>query len=138
MLRFDVTTPTVANAEFAAAIDQVVDVTEYASLIATGTASFNMSAFFNRVDLDPETDDMFGLLLSAQDAAGTALDGIFLPLISDADVATWEPHVVNLVMPAETTQVRIQLNVIENIFNDLVSPEFDGHYVDDVEVWVSP
>ena len=138
MLRFDVTTPTVANAEFAAAIDQVVDVTEYASLIATGTASFNMSAFFNRVDLDPETDDMFGLLLSAQDAAGTALEGIFLPLISDADVATWEPHVASLVMPSGTTQVRIQLNAIENIFNDLVSPEFDGHYVDDVEVWVSP
>jgi len=138
MLRFDVTTPTVANAEFAAAVDQVVDVTEYASLIATGNASFNISAFFNRVDLDPETDTMVGLLLSAQDAAGTALDGIFLPLLSDADVATWEPHLVSLVMPAQTTQVRIQLNALENVFNDLVSPEFDGHYVDDVEVWISP
>jgi len=34
--------------------------------------------------------------------------------------------------------VRITLVAFENVFNDLVAPEFDGHYVDDVTLWVAP
>jgi hypothetical protein len=138
MLRFDGTVAAGASSQFAAAIDQTVDVTDYASLIATGTASVHLNAFFNRVDLDAETDNLLGLLLDAQDAGGSTLSSGLMTLSSDGDVATWEPLQSSLVLPLGTTQVRIQLNAFENVFPDLVAPEFDGHYIDDVEFWLSP
>ena len=126
------------SGQFAAAVDQTGDVTEYVSLIATGTSSIHVSAVFNRVDLDAETDNLFGLLLDAQDAAGATLGTALMPLSRDGDVGSWEPLQTNLALPAGTTQVRVQLNAFENVFADPVSPEFDGHYLDDVQVWVSP
>ena len=138
MMRFDATAGTGASGQFAAAVDQTVDVTEYVSLIATGTSSIHVSAVFNRVDLDAETDNLFGLLLDAQDAAGATLGTALMTLSSDGDVGSWEPLQTNLALPAGTTQVRVQLNAFENVFADPVSPEFDGHYLDDVQVWVSP
>ena len=138
MLRFDATTETGPSLQFPANVDQLVDLTEYASLIAAGNASINLSAFFNRVDFDSETDSLLILVLDAQDAAGSTLAFLNANLFSDNDVGTWEAHSASLLLPTGTVQVQVRLLAWENVFNDAVAPEFDGHYVDDVELWISP
>lgn len=138
MLRFDATNGTSASTQGAANVLQTVDVSEYAKLIQTGTATINASAFFDRVDLDAQTDTQFFLVLAAQDAGGGNLDQIFTPIFTDADVGTWENHQTSLVLPAATVQVQLQLLAFENVANDSVAPEFDGHYADDVSIWITP
>ncbi|MEE2674998.1 MAG: hypothetical protein VX466_14445 [Myxococcota bacterium] len=134
MMRFDET----GAVHWAASVEQAVDVTEYAGLIATGGASIHVRGVFNRVDLDPETDNLFGLRLTAQDAAGSTLDSSVTTLSSDGDVGTWEQLQTDLAMPVGTTQVLLRLGAFETVFADPVPPEFDGHYIDDVEIWISP
>jgi len=138
MLRFDTTGVGGPGSDSAANLFQDVDVTEYASLIATGNANINVRGFFNRVDVDAQTDTQFLFVILARDAGGTNLANIFAPYFTDADPGTWEQHQTTLALPVGTVAVRITLVAFENVFNDLVAPEFDGHYVDDVTLWVAP
>jgi hypothetical protein len=138
MMRFDTTMPAGPSADKAVNVTQDVDVTEYASLIATGTATYNISAEVNRVDVDAETDTQFLYILSAKDAGGGGLGLVFLPFFSDANPATWETHSGSLPLPVGTVTVTTVIVSFENVFDDVVAPEFDGHYIDDLKVWVAP
>lgn len=99
-----------------------------------------LKAFFNRVDVDEDTDTRFGVRLefyqgALSDFPSKALAGDFIlrvndSLESDADTATWEPLSVSSEIPAGADYVAVRVEANENIVNDSVAPEFDGHYVD--------
>ena len=138
MLRFDTTGAGGPSTDTACNLAQEVDVTEYASLIATGTASVNVRGQVNRVDVDAETDTQFLFVVLAKDAGGTNLANVFAPIFTDADTGTWETLQTSLVLPVGTVSVATTLVAFEDVFDDVVAPEFDGHYLDDLEIWISP
>jgi hypothetical protein len=138
MLRFDATEGALPGSQAAATVQQTVDVTEYAKLIATGNATFHASAFLNRVAGDAGTDTQFSIILLALDGGGTLLASAFVPFFSDADPGTWEQHQASVALPALTASVRVLVSGVENVENDLVLPELDGHYADDVSTWIAP
>jgi hypothetical protein len=138
MLRFDTTDGPNPSSEGAANAISQIDVSNYANLVNSGTLTAHVSAFFNRVDFDAETDTQFFIVIQALDAGGAQLASIFTGLTSDANVATWEVHETMLVLPAATITVQAQLLAFENVVNDATAPEFDGHYADDVRVWLEP
>jgi hypothetical protein len=138
MLRFDGTEAGGASSDFRGSVDQTLDMTDYAKLIATGTASIQANAAFNRVDADAGTDTLCLLILEALDAGGGLLQQEFALIVTDGNAGTWETANTSLLIPAGTAQVRIEVAAWENVANDLVDPEFDGHYVDDVNISFSP
>lgn len=138
MLRFDATDGASASAQASATVSQEVDVTDYAQLIATGTATFNASAYFNRIAGDAGTDTQFSIILLALDAGGAVVGSTFSPGFTDADTGTWELHQTSVLLTLDTKSVEVLLSGVEDIENDLVAPELDGHYADSAEVWISP
>ena len=58
-------------------------------------------------------------------------------LYSDGDTGTWEEAVVEMLLPADTDFLAVELAANENVHNDLVPPEFDGHYADVAVVTIS-
>lgn len=105
---------------------------------ATRPGSVTASAWFNRVDVDEETDSAFDLYVEAyegdpRDFSGDGgLASNFSQLISDDDPATWEELRTTLEVPAGADYLAVWLVAGENEFNDAVDPEFDGHYADGV------
>jgi len=142
MLRFDAT-----NAAGAAPGSVNSDMQHLLSVcdipdVAAGLARAVVSASFNRVAGDAETDRLFGLRLraysglpSSYDATGE-LAGSEVTLLSDSDPATWESAATSLDLPADTSFLAIWLYASEDVFNDGVAPEFDGHYADEVVLTV--
>lgn len=138
MIRFDATDGLDPSPAGGANLINDVDLSEYANLVNSGTTTAHVSAFFNRVDFDAETDNQFFIIIQALDAGGANLDSIFTGILTDADPGSWESHQTSLTLPAGTITLRAQLLALENVVNDTVAPEFDGHYADDVHVWLEP
>lgn len=138
MLRFDTSDGANPSAQLVLTVTQPVDLTEYAKLIGTGAATFDASAWVNRVAGDAETDTQFSIVLLARDAGGLIVGSVFAPYFSDADPGTWEQHQTSLLLDPTSTSVDVLLSVVENTFNDLVAPELDGHYMDGVAVSITP
>lgn len=138
MLRFDTTMGAVAGSETSAVATQIIDVRGYSGLIASGTATAYASSLFNRVAGGAGTDTQFTIIVQALDAGGGALATAFVPFFSDADPGSWELNEASLVLPTATASVKVFLGAVENVTNDVVSPEFEGHYADEVEVWIEP
>lgn len=132
--------------EGGSSVAQLVDLSPYAGLIATGNARINAAAFFNRVDLDAQTDTQFFLTITAYTglpANFPATKSVFLAraqmsVITDDDLATWELLSASLNLPVGTDYVDVRLIAFENVFGDSTLPEFDGHYADDVFVSIVP
>jgi hypothetical protein len=138
MLRFDTTGVAGPGPDTAVNLAQDVDLTEYASLIAGGGASVNVAAFFNRVHVDPQTDVSFVIVLLVRDASAAVLSSIFAPFVSDANPGTWQEFQTSVALPPGSVRLTLIVVGFEDVFNDTVAPELDGHYADDVSVWVSP
>ncbi|MGE4608604.1 MAG: hypothetical protein AAEJ52_17865, partial [Myxococcota bacterium] len=138
MLRFDATMGAVAGSETSAIVTQVIGVSDYLGVIASGTATVYASASFNRVAGGAGTDTQFSIIVQALDSGGGALATTFAPYFTDADPGTWELHQASRPLPAATASVKVFLAAIENVTNDLSSPEFDGHYVDEFQLWIEP
>ena len=138
MLRFDATDGPNPSTLGASQLTNVVDVSEYANLINGGNVTAEVTAWFNRVDFDAETDSQFFILVRALDAGGTALDSALVGILTDANLGTWEQNQASVVLPAGTISVEARLLAFENIMNDDVAPEFDGHYADDVQLRLLP
>ena len=125
----------------ASEIIQLVDLTPIDSMMLSGNAVAVLSAQFNRVDHDNETDTKFGVALRAyagdptthlgqMDVSELAMERS--TVLTDDDLLTWEDARVELLLPAATDFLAVRVHATENIRNDLTGQEFDGHYVDAV------
>jgi hypothetical protein len=133
---------------FASEVLQVVDLGSFDSLISQGRASAVVSACFNRVAGDAETDTMFGIRLYAfSGAANTFFDQYegsnwlctdTCTIVTDSDASTWETATLVMPLPLDTDFASITVFASENVYNDLSGLEFDGHYGDDVRLEVTP
>jgi hypothetical protein len=138
MLRFDATMGAAAGSDTGAVASQIIDATDYFGVIAPGTATVHASALFNRVAGGAGTDTQFSIIVQQLDSSGGSSATAFSPYFTDADPGTWELHQASLVLPASTVSVKVLLVAVENVTNDVISPEFDGHYVDEFQLWIEP
>ena len=148
MLRFDATGNNADPLLNSSEVWQTVDVSGYATEIAQGDATANLSAFFNRVCGDSQTDTGFGVRVYAfagapgslltQVVGGTHLDVIGNGIGTDGDPSTWEMVSTSLLLPTGTDFLAVRLAASENVFNDGIHPEFDGHYADLVSANIIP
>jgi hypothetical protein len=126
----------------ASQVRQTIDISAYADLIASGNAVAQLSGFFNRILGDAQTDTQFTVRIDA--FAGEVSDYVNLArnqeqlafskadIFSDADTSTWEMAETELLIPTGTDFLAIQVQAVENIYNDTSGTEFDGHYCDEV------
>ncbi len=131
-------------------VQQVIDLSSYKAMIETGNAILNTSAFFNRISSDDQTDTRFTLSISVWKGEPDSYDWATWPtnpnliLIEEAEIytdsnpITWEVNALEFILSQETDYVAIQICAIENIYNDSLYPEFDGHYADFVSLSIIP
>jgi Zn-dependent M28 family amino/carboxypeptidase len=140
MLRFLDTLHGQASAFENADIYQHFDLQPYADQISAGTLTLRAEAYFNRVAGDERTDTRFDIKLEAHSGQPVdfpmELDDATAVLFSDADVTTWEPVILEYVPPVGTSYIAMKVRAGEDVFNDLIGAEFDGHYVDAVELTI--
>ena len=152
MLRFDASGNTASPILGSCDVHQLLDVSAFSVAITAGLATANASVWYNRVDGDDQTDTRFKLTIYAlagspasyqtQLINGSWLDSSSGALNTDGNVETWEQANASLLLPVGTDFVGLRIMALENISNDGVEPEFDGHYVDstslDVDVAPEP
>ena len=120
---------------------QLVDITPYASIIADGQQTAEVTASFNRIAGDATTHWGFQLALYAYDGDPSEFPGIplvteYTHLNSDSDLGTWESLTTTIpLLPSNTTYLAVGVFATRNIANDF---EFDGHYADAVSLTVTP
>ncbi len=119
-----------------AAIWQLIDLTPYRDQIAGGYGMVSATAQFNRVAGDNETDTSLGFFYRTNDHQPTSFGGghVMDTFESDGDVDTWETYTSNFRLPQNTEFLFAGVLAVENVHDDWTSPEFDGHYVDDVSL----
>lgn len=134
-----------AGASVGGNVVQIIDVSQWAAQIATGRVLLTVSAYFNRIGGDGQTDTEFGVdIFAFSDSPANYPSHGFSGYLrrqtntfwSDANTSTWQQLSTTAVLPAGTTYVVIGVTAAENVFNDLSYPEFDGHYADDVDVTI--
>ena len=148
MLRFDYAAKNAFRGtdRVASQVMQLVDGAKLGDL-SSGTIAYEVSAWFNRVTGDSQTDTLFMIELAARAGSPSSFptDVVsgrgFLAssrayLESDSDPTTWEYLSTTLVLPAATDFVVVQLAAIENIYDDTwgAAVEFDGHFADQVSL----
>jgi hypothetical protein len=142
MLKFLATQPWGADAAGASSdMIQLVGLCRVSG-VSGGNVIARATAMFNRVEGDAETDREFGLRLRAYDDAPANFpydNDVFIAeehitLVTDGDPQTWESLSGTLTVPAGATYVALWLEAREDVMNDALEPEFDGHYVDDVRI----
>jgi hypothetical protein len=142
MLKF-INTGNIPGSGGASELAQLID----ASGLSAGVL-LQASMYVNRVAGDSATDTSFTIDVRAfpgtpasypSDLGINELGTISASILSDADVNTWELVQTNpWSLPASTGYLAVRLVAIENVFNDTVSPEFDGHYADLASLAVVP
>lgn len=118
---------------------QLVDLTHLVADVASGNVEINLGAQVNRVAGGALTDTEFRVTLRAYSGAISDFpsDAKFYlaesaeSVVTDADVATWEPIEASLLLPETATYVGVVLTAVENVHDGSGYPEFDGHYADD-------
>ena len=139
MAKFLATNAAGADSGASSDVEQFVDLSAYAAEIAIGNLSVEMNARFNRV-AGANSDTQFVVLLAARDGTidnGNDLWASVEMLLADADPATWESLATSVPLPFGTTHLSVRVIAGENMVNNTVAPEFDGHYVDDVTLTVT-
>ena len=128
---------------------QLINTNNFSAEISSGDAIAILSARFNRVAGDAETDS--DLFLSIVACSGSVSDFPSIinehswlaattatNLYSDGDITTWQLSTEELALPTNTNYIGIAVNAQENICNDTSGVEFDGHYVDAVSLEIIP
>ncbi len=119
-------------------ISQYVDLSAYAAQIAAGNVTVQVTARFNRVAGNANTDTSFRILLIARNGSLTtspnigSLGGNNVELISDGNPATWETLTNTWTLPPGTTNLFVNPYAKENVQDNSTAPEFAGHYMDGV------
>ncbi len=125
---------------------QLIDLRSLAEDVAAERVTAEASAWFNRVAGDAEADTRFavGLFAFRGDPAGaraawdrkdaSRLSAARTEILTDGAPSTWEPAEVRLPVPRDADYLVVEIHASENVKNDLVAPEFDGHYADAVRL----
>jgi ferric-dicitrate binding protein FerR (iron transport regulator) len=125
---------------------QLVDLRTQQADIDAGRVTAEASVFLNRVTGDAFTDIRLAVALHAfKGDPAQARDawerrGIFRLGRAEAEIptdslpATWERADIRLPIPRYTQFLILEIRAVENVFNDIELPEFDGHYADDVSL----
>jgi len=135
MLRFDATRPDGGSANLTMSnVVQMYDVSGLSDDIDDGLITASLSAYFNRIV--GSLDTAFGLKINACPGNVTDYpDGgrvtNAVEIFADALANTWEFVSLDMILPAGTKYLALEVNARENISND-PSNEFLGHYADDV------
>jgi len=147
MLHFISTASAGASTYQASEVVQLLDVSGYSGLIASGNAEATGYAYFNRVAGDSQTDTEFRLRLDAMsgaldgfrnDRAANLLDTKSTTSVTDADLSTWAYATIEFSLPSNTDYLAVTVMATENVFNDETGTEFDGHYADSVSIQIVP
>jgi hypothetical protein len=128
---------------------QIIDISSYKPLISVGSATCSASAYFNRITGDQQTDTKFWIALLAYSGSIDTFPSQYMnanelvsiystELYSDGNVNTWEQCQAELTLPTNTDFIVFEMAAVENIYNDLGSDEFDGHFADMVSVEIVP
>ena len=126
---------------------QLVDMSPFSAEIATGNVVASATAHFNRVLGDVQTDTRFNLSLYAYSGSPTTFPDQWWDkselasggsdIYTDGDITTWEMLSTSMLLPTGTNYVAIEISSEEDIFNDSVGTEFDGHFSDNVTLNIS-
>lgn len=145
MLQYLACSPLGADFSMGSEVWQLIDLTDYADLIASGRAVVSAEAYENRVPGDSQTDSSMGLVVDTHDGdptdffwdLNTYTARAARGLLTDSDPLTWE-HVSTdpMLIPPGTTFLALRISASENVYNDSSSPELDGHFTDDVAVYI--
>lgn len=130
-------------------IHLLVDLTPYKDIISTGNAIIYAVAWFNRVNLDDQSDTGFGMNLNVfegevsswndQRLNGTRVKGMTTEKSFDTSKMSWEAAGIQFTIPTNVDFAEIGLYAFENVYNDLNRyEEFDGHYADNVSLYIVP
>ncbi len=150
MLRFDAAGSTADPILSSCDVHQLIDVSAFSVAITAGLATANASVWYNRVEGDDQTDTRFKLTIYALTGSpasyktqlinGSWLDSSTGALNTDGNVETWEQANTSLLLPVGTDFLGLRIMALENIHNDGVEPEFDGHYADStyLDIYVIP
>lgn len=143
MVRFISTLRTGGGADYSS-LFQVFEVagSEFEDDIASGTFFFSVEYCCNRVAGDADTDKEFILEVFGYDTSTFPSDWnsnyVFresTSITTDSDPDTWE--IITLTtsnLPESTTYISIHIAAHEDV-NSGDSPEFDGHYADNVKAF---
>lgn len=123
---------------------QIIDVSAYRADIDATRVRADASAWFNRVIGNGFTDRRFDLRLHAFSGSPSQLPvsyvnpaGVRLAELTvsvDTTGNNWQQAVLQLALPAGTTYLLVEIYAYEDVRNDAVLPEFDGHYADDISL----
>ncbi len=129
-----------------AQVFQLVDLSAYSSAISAGGTSVTASGYFNRVDLNSETDTRFVVSIAAYE--GDPVDFIRTlsiasksqSIYTDGDTATWEFATKELALPTNTDYVSVCVVAVEDKRDDPTGSEveFHGHYGDGMSLEFIP
>jgi len=125
-------------------ICQLVDLSDHSLAIAEGNAVLSASVWVNRIGT---TDNLYRLSLwpffgpfsDLTDSANAPNwdELTYGDLYSDSDPNTWEEVTLDIVLPPNTTFVRLGISAVENVSQQTAYPELEGHYADLVSAHVS-
>ncbi len=126
---------------------QLVDPTASGVDLSAGNAVAVVTAYYNRVPGDSETDTQFRVDVRTfagdpytynSQVNNSELSMVQKDLFSDGDVATWQACTAVVPVPPETGFVAVRVAAMEDVVNDATYPEFDGHYVDATSMVIVP
>jgi len=135
MLKFIASSPYANYTNTASNVWQLIDISSYESIISSGFAVASLSAYFNRVTVDDQTDTKFMMDILAYSGElfsppNLLLGSMHNDLFSDSDITSWEELTLDMVIPVNTDYLAIHIAAFEDLFNDNNANEFDGHYAD--------
>jgi len=126
---------------------QLIDLSSLHDEISSGNAIASMSAQFNRVSGDSQTDTRFGLKIYAFAGHPSSFESLLDNdkelafkgeyIYADADIFSWQLCTEQLTIPVNTDFIAVDIRVGENVFNDTSGIEFDGHYADAVSLTIA-
>lgn len=128
----------------ASQLSQWIDLSPWRNVIAAGRVQAKITARFNRVSGDAETDSQFSVELESFEAAPDeaqhlrnsrrlARSRTSHQLLSDSNPESWEKIEAVLTLPANSRCIQVTILAFENVVNDdNANAEFDGHFADDL------
>ncbi len=128
----------------ASQLSQWIDLSPWRDAIADGRVQAKLTARFNRVAGDAETDSQFSIQLESFEVGSDEAQHLLKSgrlarsrtghqLLSDSEPASWEKLEAVLTLPANSRCINVMILAFENVVNDdEVNEEFDGHFADDL------
>jgi len=141
MLRVEATTPEGPGPDADALVYQVIDLRDQDFPVPGRIVA---SMLVNRVPNSPDSE--FRLTLEAYEgdpaiypsALNRQIGFQSESFIVDNDPTTWRYLGTELVLPVRPDFIVVVLHAAENVFNNVGEAEFEGHYIDGVQVQIGP